>query len=434
MYQYNKAEYLSRMQWFREARLGMFIHFGLYAIPARGEWVRSNEKMPEEDYLPFFHHFNPKHFDATQWAKTAKAAGMRYLILTAKHHDGFCLFDTATTDYKSTNTPFGRDIVREMLDAARAEGLRVGLYYSLLDWHHPDYPHYGDRNHPMRSDERHTNAGRVFSRYIEYYQSQVRELCSNYGKLDIFWFDYSYDHLRGEAWEASRLVNMVRTLQPGIILNNRLEVSGEGYGSLAEGNPTPYHGDFITPERMIPPEGIRNQQGEELFWETCVTMNNNWGYCRDDRCFKSPEMILRKLVESISKGGNFLLNVGPDGNGAFPPEAMEILSFLGKWMETNAESIYGCGRSSLSKPEFGRYTQRGKTLYLHLFENALGPLPLLGIRKEEIESAVLLHDYSQCPISTSWVHSDYPHITFLDLGPYPNLPDQTDTVVKITLK
>ena len=189
MYQYNKAEYLSRMQWFREARLGMFIHFGLYAIPARGEWVRSNEKMPEEDYLPFFHHFNPKHFDATQWAKTAKAAGMRYLILTAKHHDGFCLFDTATTDYKSTNTPFGRDIVREVLDAARAEGLRVGLYYSLLDWHHPDYPHYGDRNHPMRSDERHTNAGRVFSRYIEYYQSQVRELCSNYGKLDIFWFD-----------------------------------------------------------------------------------------------------------------------------------------------------------------------------------------------------------------------------------------------------
>lgn len=434
MYQFNKADYLRRMQWHQEARLGMFIHFGLYAIPARGEWVRSNEKMPEENYLPFFTQFNPKHFDAARWARAAKNAGMKYLVLTAKHHDGFCLFDTATTDFKSTNTPFGRDIVREVLDAARAEGLRVGLYYSLLDWHHPDYPHHQDRNHPMRGNEAYKDDGRVFSRYIQYYQSQVRELCTNYGKLDILWFDYSYDELRGEAWQATGLVDMVRTLQPDIILNNRLEVSGEGYGSLAEGRPTPYHGDFITPERMIPPEGIKDDQGEELYWEACVTMNNSWGYCRDDRFFKSPEMILRKLVETVSKGGNFLLNVGPDGNGAFPQEAVEILETLGKWMRTNGESVYGCGKSHLAKPEFGRYTQRGKTLYLHLFENALGPLPLLGIQKEDIQSAVLLCDYSQCPISTSWVHSDYPDITFLDFGPDPTLPDPTDTVVKIVLK
>ena len=434
MYQYNEEEYKGRMQWYSEDRLGMFIHFGLYSIPARGEWVRSYERMPEEQYMKFFRQFNPKAFDAAMWARQAKAVGMKYIVLTAKHHDGFCLFDSAYTDFKSTSTPFGRDIVRELLEAARVEGLKVGLYYSLLDWHHKDYPHCSDRYHPMRGNDDYKDGSRDFSRYIEYYQSQVKELCANYGKLDLLWFDFSYDDMRGERWEAGRLVDMVRSLQPGIIINNRLEASGEGYGSLAEGHPTKYHGDFITPEKMLPPEGIKGRDGRDLCWEACVTMNNSWGYTRGDHNFKSPHMIIKKLVECVSKGGNFLLNIGPDGNGRFPQQSVNILKSLGEWMDKNSESIYGCGKAGFPKPELGRYTQNGKCLYLHLYENSLGPLPIVGIDKDEIEQAILLQDNSEIRISDSWVHSDYPDIMFLDLGDNPILPDPVDTVIKIVLR
>ena len=181
MYQFDRERYEARMQWFRQARFGLFLHWGLYAIPARGEWVRSTEQMPEEMYLPFFDEFTAEDFDPKAWARAAKDAGMRYAVLTAKHHDGFCLFDSKLTDFKSTNTPCGRDIVREFLDAFRAEGLRVGLYYSLLDWHHPVYPHYGDRQHPMRSRPEYSNENRDFDRYLEYMHGQVREHCENYG-------------------------------------------------------------------------------------------------------------------------------------------------------------------------------------------------------------------------------------------------------------
>ena len=191
-------KYDERMQWFRRDRFGMFIHWGLYAIPARGEWVRSVEEMPEEQYKPFFDEFNPVDFDARAWARLAKQAGMKYAVLTAKHHDGFCLFDSKLTDWKSTNTPFGRDIVREFLDAFRAEGIRVGLYYSLLDWHHPDYPAFGDRQHPMRNNEAYRDRPYSFDNYLEYMHGQVRELCTEYGKLDLMWFDFSYDDMTGE--------------------------------------------------------------------------------------------------------------------------------------------------------------------------------------------------------------------------------------------
>lgn len=181
---------------------------------------------------------------------------MRYAVLTAKHHDGFCLFDSKLTDYKSTNTKAGRDLVREYLEAFRAEGLKVGLYYSLLDWHHPDYPHYGDLHHPMRNHPECGNENRDFNRYLDYMHGQVRELCENYGKIDIMWFDFSYGEMTGEKWKAAELVNMVRSLQPDIILDNRLEVSGEGFGSLATDAPTVYSGDFVSPEQIIPPNGL----------------------------------------------------------------------------------------------------------------------------------------------------------------------------------
>lgn len=434
MYRFERTAYEKRMQWFVQARFGMFIHWGLYAVPARGEWVRSNERMPEEKYMPFFREFDPSAADPKAWVQAAKEAGMGYVILTAKHHDGFCLFDSELTDFKSTNTPMGRDIVREFLEAGREAGLKVGLYYSLIDWHHPDFPHYGDRYHPMRSDPAASNEERDFERYLAYMHGQVKELCTRYGRLDVLWFDFSYDQLRGEAWRANELADMVRTLQPGILLNNRLEVSGEGFGSLAQGEPAPCHGDFVSPERMVPPEGLFDPQGRPLYWETCTTMNHSWGYCAGDPWYKPAPLLLKKLVECVSKGGNFLLNVGPDGNGRIPRQAMDTLKYLGQWMQINGESIRGCGPSGMEKPEWGRITRRENVLYLHIYENALGPLPLYGIPAEKIRAMRLLQDGREIPLSVSWVHSDYSDMAFADLGPDPVLPDGDDTVLKVLLE
>lgn len=434
MYRFERTAYEKRMQWFVQARFGMFIHWGLYAVPARGEWVRSNERMPEEKYMPFFREFDPPAAEPKAWVQAAKEAGMGYVILTAKHHDGFCLFDSELTDFKSTNTPMGRDIVREFLEAGREAGLKVGLYYSLIDWHHPDFPHYGDRYHPMRSDPAASNEERDFERYLAYMHGQVKELCTRYGRLDVLWFDFSYNQLRGEAWRANELADMVRTLQPGILLNNRLEVSGEGFGSLAQGEPAPCHGDFVSPERMVPPEGLFDPQGRPLYWETCTTMNHSWGYCAGDPWYKPAPLLLKKLVECVSKGGNFLLNVGPDGNGRIPRQAMDTLKYLGQWMQINGESIRGCGPSGMEKPEWGRITRRENVLYLHIYENALGPLPLYGIPAEKIRAMRLLQDGREIPLSVSWVHSDYPDMAFADLGPDPVLPDGDDTVLKVLLE
>ena len=434
MYQFDRESYEARMEWFRQARFGLFLHWGLYAIPARGEWVRSNEQMPEEAYLPFFDEFTGADFDPKAWAKAAKEAGMRYAVLTAKHHDGFCLFDTKLTDFKSTNTPCGRDIVREFIEAFRAEGLRVGLYYSLLDWHHPDYPHYGDHFHPMRNCPECANDDRDFDRYLAYMHAQVRELCENYGKLDILWFDFAYGDMRGQRWKAAELADMVRSLQPGVIIDNRLEVSGEGFGSLYECRPNPWHGDFVSPEKIIPPGGLQDVQGNDLYWEACVTMNHNWGYCANDHYYKPADLLIKKLVECVSKGGNLLLNVGPDARGNFPEESLQRLQIIGKWMKKNSPSIYGCGKAGLEKPDYGRVTRKGSKLYFHIYENTLGPLPLMGLRKDEIKSIRWLATGAEIKISTSWVHSDYPEIVFADLGPDPVLPDGVDTVIEVTLK
>ena len=293
-------------QWYKDAKYGLFIHWGLYSIPARGEWIRSTEEITKEDYMKYFYEFDARDYDPKKWAKAAKEAGMKYIVLTAKHHDGFCLFDSKYTDFKSTNTKCKRDLVAEYVDAVRAEGLKVGLYFTLLDWYDENYPHYKDRNHPMRNHPEYSNEHRDFSKYVDYFHKQVEEICTNYGKLDILWFDFSYDDMRGEKWEATKLINMVRKLQPDVIIDNRLEVSGEGRGSLAECNPSPYHGDFVSPEQMIPPEGLKDVQGNPLAWEACVTMNNNWGYHGTDKFFKPAPMLIKKLVECVSKGGNLL--------------------------------------------------------------------------------------------------------------------------------
>ena len=433
-FQFSREAYDRRMSWYTEARFGMFIHWGLYAIPARGEWVRSTEQIPKEAYDPYMHEFNPRHCDMGAWMDAAKSAGMKYVVMTAKHHDGFCLFDSAYTDFKSTNSPAGRDFVREYLEAARSRGLRAGLYFSLLDWHHPDYPHYGDLHHPMRNNPAYRNENRDFSRYLDYLHNQVREICTNYGKLDLLWFDFSYGSLRGEAWRGTELINMVRTLQPDVIINNRLEVSGEGFGSLAECSPTPYHGDFVSPEQIIPPNGLFDAAGHPLIWESCITMNNHWGYCSTDHYYKPAPMLIKKLVECVSKGGNLLLNVGPDAQGRIPDESLKILRDIGAWMERNGDSIYGCGPSGLEKPDFGYVTRSGNTLYYHIFDNPIGFVPLTGVRHEEVHAIRRLADGSEVPIDRDWICNNYPDIVFASLGPDPVLPDPVDTVLEVHLR
>ncbi len=434
MYQFDRAAYEKRMKWFTEARFGMFIHYGLYSIPARGEWVMSDEEMTDDEYRKYFDAFDPCDLDMRQWAKAAKDAGMKYMVMTAKHHDGFCLYDSKYTDFKSTNTACHRDLVREYVEAVREQGLKVGLYFSLIDWRHPDFPHYKDRQHPMRNHPECGNEGRDFDRYLKYMHAQVRELMENYGKIDLLWLDFSYDDLRGEAWKATELVSMIRSLQPDIILNNRLEVSGEGFGSLAEGHPTPYHGDFITPEQMIPPAGLKDPAGNSLVWEACVTMNGHWGYCAQDHFFKPSSMLVRKLVECVSKGGNMILNVGPDAKGNFPKESVRILHEIGSFMRENGDSIYGCGACAAKPEGMYRLTRKGSRIYVHIFENTIGPFPIPGIPKDKVKGVRLLRDGSEVKISTSWVHSDYPDILFADLGPDPVLPDQTDTVLALELE
>ena len=227
---------------------------------------------------------------------------------------------------------------------------------------------------------------------------------------------------------------MVRSLQPDVLIDNRIEVSGEGFGSLYRCDPAPYHGDFVTPEKFIPPQGIQDVEGAPMVWEACITMNNNWGYCPTDHNYKPAPLLIKKLVECVSKGGNMILNVGPDGNGNIPPESVEILARIGTWMAKNGESIRSCGPASLEKPEFGRITRNGDRLFFHIFENTLGPLPLMGLKKEQVASLRLLDGGRPVPVSTSWVHSDYPQILFADLGADPVLPDPVDTVLEVRLK
>ena len=415
-----------RIKWFLHDRFGMFIHWGLYAIPARGEWVRSIERLSVEDYQPFFEEFNPTRYNPAEWARLAKEAGMKYAVMTTKHHDGFCLFDSQYTDYKATNTPAGRDLIKEYVEAFRAEGLKVGFYYSLIDWHHPDYPAYGDWNHPMRDNPEFKNKKHNFDRYLDYMHKQVRELLTNYGKIDIMWFDFSYDKMTGEAWRATELIKMVHSLQPDIIIDNRMG------GNIRSRNPEVYAGDFTTPEQVIPPEGLVNEDGKPIPWESCITLNNHWGYHAADKDYKTPEQVIRALVECVSKGGNMLLNVGPNAKGEIPEESVAILKEVGKWMKKNGESIYGCGPASFPKPEWGRYTQKGKLLYAHIYERGVGPTNFRGLGGK-IKKARLLSDGSEIKIEIPWNAKEYTQDAFINF-PSAHLPDEIDTVVELELE
>ena len=427
-------------KWFTDARFGMFIHFGLYSTAAKGEWYASIEQISSEKYRTYFETFSPVCYNPAFYARLAKEAGMKYAVLTAKHHEGFCLFDSALTDYKSVNTPIWRDLVREFVDAFRKEGLRVGIYYSLVDWHHPDYPAYGDPFHPSRSSASSQNEKCDFNRYLDYMHAQVKELCTNYGKLDLFWFDFSYEGHSGADWRAMELVNLVRSLQPDILINSRLEASGGSLGSLLTESPAPWAGDFVTPEQIIPPSPLKTPGNAPVCWEACQTMNNSFGYTADDHTWKDARICIQQLVDCVSKGGNYLLNIGPDGNGSIPPRSVEILQEIGKWMNQNQESIYGCTESPLPVSAFGcRVTAKGNILYLHIMQQPVGPLPLSGIRPKDIRYARMLSTGAEVEVlEEGWAAGNYPDYTFLSLSSRPNetqlLPDAADTVIKIVLR
>lgn len=382
--------------WFRHDRFGMFIHFGLYAMPARHEWVKNREKITEEKYEKYFEYFNPDLYDPKQWAKQAKAAGMKYAVLTTKHHDGFCLFDSQYTSYKATNTSFGRDLVKEYADAFREEGLKVGFYYSLIDWHHPEFPI--DPLHPRRDDENASelNENRDVKKYALYMRNQVKELLTNYGKIEILWFDFSYSGNNGKPkewmmgkgkddWEAEELLAAARSLQPDIIIDNRTEIEQ----------------DLWTPEQYQPQNWLTHPKtGEFVTWEACQTLSGSWGYHRDEMTWKSPEMLIQMLVNTVSIGGNLLMNVGPTARGYLDYRAENALKVYGDWMKYNSRSIYGCTmaeeRFRKVVPNGCKLTQSddGKRLYIHLFEYPFSFLELPGLAGI-FDYAQFVHDNSE---------------------------------------
>lgn len=390
-----EAERAARMKWWTEARFGMFIHWGLYALPARHEWVKRQERIPDETYQKYFAHFDPDLYNPKAWARAAKAAGMKYFVLTTKHHEGFCLWDSRYTDYKVTNTPYGKDLVRPLVDAMREEGLRVGFYYSLLDWHHPDYP--PDRNHPMFENAAFMAAAknRNVARYAEYVRNQVRELLTSFGRIDCLFMDYSFPGQDGKGradWESEKLLTIVRELQPGIILNDRLDLLD-----------VPGGWDFRTPEQFMP-RGWVTDGGRRVPWETCQTFSGSWGYHREESSWKSVRQLVVMLIETVSKGGNLLLNVGPTARGTFDARAIERLSGIGDWMALNDRAITGATAAPDDFPTPERclltYNPATRRIYVHVLEWPIGALHLDGFGGR-VAYAQLLNDGSEVVFTES---------------------------------
>lgn len=414
--------------WFTHDRFGLFIHWGLYALPARHEWVKSREQVPDDAYdSKYFKHFEPDLYDPEVWAKAAAGAGMKYFVVTTKHHEGFCLWDSKLTDYKATNTPAKRDLLRPMVDAFSAHGLRTGFYHSLIDWHHPQYIVDG-QNHPRRGQLKtksevdgmlaqagggvdrtedtgeDPNVGRDQDAYIEYLHGQVRELLETYGP-DVLWFDFSWngdqsrenglDFTKGksrEAWASEKLYAMIRELTPNIILNDRLDLPlGGGW-------------DVKTPEQIQPRKWV-TFDGQPVVWEACQTLSGSWGYYRDEHSWRDTDELIRCLIDCVSKGGNLLLNVGPTGRGEFDYRALDRLEGIGRWMKYHSRSIYGCTQApdDIACPPDCRltYNPDTKRLYVHVLAYPYQHVVLEGLG-DRVEYAQFLHDASELQRPGAW--------------------------------
>ena len=360
-------QFQARTKWWRAAKFGMFIHWGIYAVPADStdleghkriaEWYFSNKQLQVKDYEKFASEFNPVQFDARRWVATAKNAGMKYIVITSKHHDGFSMFDTKMTGYNVVQaTPWRHDPMKDLAAECRRQGLRLCFYHSIMDWHHPDYL-------PRRKWDARPADGASLDRYIEYMKGELKELLTNYGPIGILWWDGGWEHTAAEIHSAE-VNSYVRSLQPQIIINDR--------NKLPE--------DYSTPEQDIPASAV---PGGRL-WETCMTINDTWGYAKNDTNWKSAEDLTRKLIDIASKGGNFLLNVGPTAEGVFPDAIMERLARMGEWMKANGESIYGTTQCPFRNLPFdGRCTAKGSKLYLEVFNWPDG-----GLKVRDLETPV----------------------------------------------
>jgi alpha-L-fucosidase len=359
----------ARMAWWRDARFGMFIHWGLYAVPAGvwkgervkglGEWIMNEAQIPRDEYAQLARRFNPTQFDADEWVRIAKDAGMKYIIITSKHHDGFANFDSRVSSYDIVDaTPYHRDAIKALASAAHRAGLRFGVYYSIMDWHHPDaqgpnYPNYNSR----------TATNPNFSRYVEtYMKPQLRELITQYPEIDVLWFDGEWIPDWSDE-QGKSLYAWLRGMRPSLIINNRVGHSRQGMAGMSANKDAP--GDFGTPEQRVPPEGLPG-----VDWETCMTLNDTWGFQSFDDGWKDTRTLVRLLIDAASKGGNFLLNVGPTAQGVIPPQSVSRLREMGDWMRANGEAVYGTTASPYGLPAWGRYTAKpsaGRT-YAHVFD------------------------------------------------------------------
>lgn len=382
----NWTERLGDPTWLLNDRLGLFIHFGLYSMAARHEWLMTTEQIHPEDYRKYFDHFNPELMDMRALARKAKETGMKYAVLTTKHHEGFALWDTQYSDYKITNTPFKRDLVKEYVEAFRAEGLKVGFYYSQIDWHHPDFTL--DGLHPLRDNQaaRSLSDQRNMKHYINYLKAQVTELLTNYGQIDYIWFDFSYAHRdwgwsKGKGrqdWQSEEILDLVLSLQPDILINDRLDL---GIG-------------VVTPEQYQPEKPLE-RNGQPVIWEACQAMKPTWGYDRDATEWKSSEVLIKMLIDTVANNGNLLLNVGPNAKGELDIREEARLNEVGQWMKYHQRAIYGAGISEFETPKDCRYTQVGdKRLYLHIFSWPLRHIHLKNLAGK-VAYVQFLHDHSE---------------------------------------
>jgi len=358
-----------KMDWWRDARFGMFIHWGLYAIPAGeyngektpriGEWIMNHMQIPIAEYEKYAAQFNPEKFNADEWVSILKDAGMKYIVITSKHHDGFCLWDSKVSDYDIMDAaPFKRDILKELAEACQKQGIRFGLYHSIMDWHHPQAQAIWEPNY--NKGRKDTVANPQFPQYFEnYLKPQVKELMENY-PTEILWFDGEW--IPAYTTEMGKdLYNFITEADPEMIINNRVDKGRQGMSGFdAEGE---FAGDFGTPEQEIPDTGM-----EGVDWESCMTMNDTWGYKYFDDNWKSSKTLIHNLIDIVSKGGNFLLNVGPMADGSFPQASIDRLQDMGDWMDKYSEAIYGTTSSPFAKPDWGRYTQNENTVYAHVFD------------------------------------------------------------------
>ena len=361
-----------RLQWFREAKFGLFIHWGVYSMIGREEWARQILQIPLKEYQYYADNFNPVEFDPDAWAALAKDAGVKYIIITSKHHDGFSIFDSAYTDYDVMKAKYGKDILGPLAASCRKAAIPLGFYYSIMDWHHPDYL-------PRRGWETGRSVkGADFGRYMDFATNQLKELVTKYDPA-VLWFDGEWEH-SNEEQRAFANGKMLLGMKPALLINDRLFKREPGYG------------DFGTPENYVPATGVRNPDGTERLWEACYTMNwNGWGYNRYETEFHSSSQLIRQLIEIVSKGGNLLLNVGPQPDGRIQADFAARLRRMGEWLKTNGEAIYGTTASIFERlPFFGRCTVKGTKLYIHVMGwPADGKIRLPGL-KTDVKNAYFL--------------------------------------------